>query len=369
MEWVPRLTAVLGVVAAVGGCVVHIVPDDRMCAACTLGDEAQHARARRLRDHVETLALCIGERSYRVPQSLDAAADWIEKRLDAIRVRLPDGRATVTPRPYKIDPDQMRAIKLRARCRVCPQDPELRSLVGPTFRNVELAIAGERPGAGSVVVGAHYDSDSFESRGCNPGADDNASGVAAMVELAEMIADDVAKQPLDRNVLFVAFTNEEEPFFQTDAMGSRVYARRQRPDDVVAMLSLETLGYYSDERGSQAVPPLVDGPDTGNFVAFVANRRSSELLEQALSAFRDSGGFRAIGIRAWEQVPGITWSDHWSFWREKIPALMVTDTALNRNLCYHRACDTPDRLDYARMALVVAGLKRVVVELATVAGR
>jgi hypothetical protein len=365
---ISRSAVLLVAAAAICGC-VHVDRDNRMGAACAIGDDVEHARARRLRADVEALALDLGERSYRAPQRLEQAAAWVERRFHEVREQLPSGRATLDPCSYTISEKQQRQVHARAGCGTCPNDPEILQLSGSRFRNVALTVPGARPEAGSVVVGAHFDSDSFESRGCNPGADDNASGVAAMLELARMIAARVGERPLDRSVVFVGFTNEEEPFFHTDAMGSRVYAAHQRPRNVIAMLSLETLGYYSEARGSQDVPPLVSAPDTGNFVAFVGNVRSAALLERALVVFRGAVLFPAHGIRAPEILPGIGWSDHWSFWREGIPALMITDTAPNRNRCYHRACDTPDRLDYERLARVVTGLEAVIEELANVERR
>ena len=369
-----RGIATLLTVAPLAAACLRVDPDERMEVPCTtIRSPIVHRTSdltgpvrNRLRHHVEHLASRIGERSYRKPDALEEAGQWIEKRFRRIVTDAALTDATVVGKAYTITADQHADVLHEADCGSCPYDQELTRLNGKSFRNIELIIKGAKGGSGSIVIGAHYDSDSFESRGCNPGADDNASGVAAMLELAAMAAQRTNR--LDRDLVFVAFTNEEEPFFHTSAMGSRVYATTQGPKDVVAMLSLETLGYYADERGTQERPPVirwfVDLPDTGNFIAFVGNRRSSALLEQSLTAFRKAVRFPAYGFKAWELLPGVTWSDHWSFWKSCVPALMVTDTAPSRNRCYHRICDTPDRLDYARMEQVVHGLDAVVAELA-----
>ena len=151
-------------------------------------------------------------------------------------------------------------------------------------------------------------------------------------------------------------------------MGSRVYARRSkaRGENIVAMFSLETIGYYSDRPGSQRYPfPLgFFYPSTGSFIAFVSNLSSRALLHEVLASFRRHAAFPAEGVAAPAFIPGVDWSDHWSFWKEGYPALMVTDTAPYRYPYYHTAQDTPDRVDYERTARVVTGLHRMLRELA-----
>ncbi len=209
-----------------------------------------------------------------------------------------------------------------------------------------------------VVIGAHYDSPPG-----SPGADDNASGTAAVLELARLFRD---RKPA-RTIRFVTFVNEEPPFFQTKLMGSRVFAAEAagKGEKIVAMLALESIGYYSDAPGTQRYPfPLsVFYPDTGNFIGFVGNFNSRALLRRCIRAFRESTRFPSEGVLAPEFITGIGWSDHWSFWREGYPALMVTDTALYRNPRYHEQTDTPDSLDYGRMARVVSGLLKILTEV------
>ena len=237
-----------------------------------------------------------------------------------------------------------------------------RFMAGPApVRNIEVEVKGGSRASEIVIVGAHYDSVAGA-----PGANDNGSGVAAMLELARLA---FGSRPA-RTVRFVAFVNEEPPFHHSDAMGSRHYARRskERGENIVAMLSLETIGYYSDRPGSQHYPfPLgFFYPSTGNFVAFVSNLSSRALLHEAVAGFRRHAQFPSQAVAAPAFIPGVDWSDHWSFWQEGWPALMVTDTAPYRYPHYHTARDTPDKVDYERLARVVTGLHGMLRELARV---
>jgi len=228
-------------------------------------------------------------------------------------------------------------------------------------RNLETGIPGAARAGEIVVVGAHYDSVAGAV-----GANDNGSGVAALIELARLAR---GSKPA-RTLRFVAFVNEEPPFYHSDAMGSRQYARRSREsnESIVAMLSLETVGYYSEQPGSQRYPfPLgFFYPSTGNFIAFVSNLASRALLHEALASFRRHAAFPSEGVAAPAFIPGVDWSDHWSFWQEGWPALMVTDTAPYRYPHYHTAQDTPDKVDYERLARVVTGLHGMLRDLAQV---
>jgi Zn-dependent M28 family amino/carboxypeptidase len=235
-------------------------------------------------------------------------------------------------------------------------------LSGPAeVRNIEVEVKGGARASEIVIVGAHYDS----VLGA-PGANDNGSGVAAVIELARLFA---AEKPA-RTLRLVAFVNEEPPFYHSDAMGSRHYARRskERGENILAMLSLETIGYYSDLPGSQRYPfPLgLFYPSTGNFIAFVSNLTSRALLHETLASFRRHAGIPSEGVAAPAIIPGVDWSDHWSFWREGWAALMVTDTAPYRYPHYHSAQDTPEKVDYERLARVVTGLHGMLRELVQV---
>jgi Zn-dependent M28 family amino/carboxypeptidase len=235
---------------------------------------------------------------------------------------------------------------------------------GRRCENIEAELAGTGAAAGEIViVGAHYDAVDG-----SPAANDNASGVAAVLALARRFAG----KPAPRTLRFVAFANEEPGYFQTDLMGSWVYAKgcKARGDRVVAMMSLETIGYFSSEPGSQKYPIPGLGmlyPTTGNFIAFVANTSSRGLLRQALASFRRHAQLPSEGAALPTGVPGVGWSDHWAFWQHGYPAFMITDTAPFRYPHYHARSDTPDKLDYESMARLVLGLEPVIRDLADAA--
>ena len=229
---------------------------------------------------------------------------------------------------------------------------------GLEFSVQEFVSAGRRvrnieAGAGDIVVGAHYDTVPG-----SPGADDNASGVAVLIELAAM------KMP----VRLVAFANEEPPYSFGPDMGSWAWAKRARDrgEPIRAMFSLEMLGYYRDTAGSQRYPaPLgLFYPDRADFIAFVGDLGARGLVRRSIGAFRKSAEFPSEGVAAPAFIPGVTWSDHWSFRRHGYPAIMITDTAFYRYPHYHLPNDTPDKLDYERMARVTLGLAAMLNELA-----
>lgn len=282
----------------------------------------QQSLATRLRADVERLDGDMGGRSLFYPRRLAEAAVFLDDSLKAA------GYATTT-------------YSFTVRGTACP--------------NIEVVVPGRSRPDEVVVIGAHYDA--FQG---SPAADDNASGVAGVLALARHFHD----HPADRTLRFVLFVNEEPPSFMTEDMGSLVYARacRARSDRIVAMLSLETIGYFSETEGSQQYPPPLGQlyPSRGDFIAFVGNYGSRRLVRDSLAAFRASEKFPSEGAALFEGIPGVGWSDHWSFWQCGYPALMVTDTAPFRNPNYHTAADTPDTLDYGRMARVVTGLRGVV---------
>lgn len=283
--------------------------------------------ADRLALHVRHLAADIGERNLWRYEQLRAASRYVQ---DAFREH-----------GYQVDLQSFESD-------------------GFTVENVEAERRGAIHPEEIVVIGAHYDS----VIGC-PGANDNASGMAALIELAGIFA---GRSP-GRTVRFVGFVNEEPPFFQTGRMGSVHYARRaaDRRERLVAMLSIETIGAYSDERGSQRFPlPLFRWfyPDTGNFIAFVGDIRSRQLVRRTVAAFRRRTAFASEGAAVPGWIPGVSWSDHWSFWQHGYQAIMVTDTALFRYPAYHTPDDTPDKIDCGRIARVVSGLVDVIDDLA-----
>ena len=279
-----------------------------------------------LRAHVEMLAGRIGERHVSRPAALHAAADYIRKQWQ----------------------DQGHRLSIQS-YRVGNLD----------CHNLEVTVPGNARAGQILLVGAHYDTVPG-----SPGADDNASGIAALLEIGRALA---TANPR-RTIRLAAFVNEEPPFFYGDQMGSMIYARaaRQRGDDIVLMMSLEMLGYYDGRAGSQAYPPLLSFffPDRGDFIAFVSNLASRRQLAEAVQAFKANSDFPVESLATLWFVPGVAWSDQLSFWRQDYPALMVTDTAFYRNRHYHSPHDTPEKLDYASMARVVDGLGRAILTLA-----
>lgn len=226
---------------------------------------------------------------------------------------------------------------------------------GRRVANIEAERRGSRRPDRILVIGAHYDSVND-----SPGANDNASGVAVMIELARMYA---ALAP-QVTVRFVAFVNEEPPYFMTTAMGSFRYAAdaAARGEDITLMISLETIGYFSDEASSQRYPfPFgLVLPSRGNFLAMVSNMGSVRALRAGAKAFRSATHLPLIASPAPAWIPGVAWSDHWSFWHHGFRALMLTDTALYRYPHYHLGSDTPERLDYKRTAQVLTGCAAII---------
>lgn len=218
------------------------------------------------------------------------------------------------------------------------------------FRNVIGRFGdGERR---CVIVGAHYDT-------CDdtPGADDNASGTAALIELAYLLG----KSPTGIPVELVAYTLEEPPFFRTGHMGSAVHAKRfadaKRP--AAGMISLEMVGYYSDEWKSQSYPVLLLRliyPSRGNFISVIGRWDQGAWIKGVKAGMKGATDLPVYSMRAPSFLQGIDYSDHFNYWRYGIPALMVTDTAFYRNMAYHTPDDVPERLDYSRLAKVVAGV-------------
>jgi Peptidase family M28 len=234
---------------------------------------------------------------------------------------------------------------------------------GKAVRNIDVTVEPARGKSDPevIVVGAHYDS-VFGS----PGANDNASGAAAVIELARLLRD------LDgvgaKRIRLALFVNEEPPYFRTEAMGSLHYARAltRRNERVIAMYSLETIGFYSSAPGSQVYPAPFGliFPDRGDFVAFVGLLGSRALVHETMRSFRAHTAFPTIGGVAPGFVPGIGWSDHWAFAEHGFQAVMITDTAPFRYPHYHRSSDTPDKVDTENVARVVKGIERVIRDLA-----
>ncbi len=286
----------------------------------------QSELAIRLAAHVKFLSATIGERSITRVGSLKATTEYLRSNFVAAGYSVED-------RPYQVE--------------------------GQEVSNLEASLPGSDNTAGTIVVGAHYDSVAG-----TVGANDNCTGVASVLELARLLR----ASKLRRNVRFVLFVSEEPPYFQTSNMGSLVYARQLRRDGVPisAMISLETIGYYSDAPGSQKYPPVLSlfYPSRGNFIGFVGDEESRDLVRRSIRSFRETTSFPSEGVAAPSNWPGVGWSDHWSFWQEGYPAIMITDTAVFRYPYYHTTSDTLDKVDFGMAARVVDGLQRVVMSLA-----
>ncbi len=279
-----------------------------------------------LEKHVRMLGGTIGDRNIARPGTLEKTRDYLEKELGSMNL-------VVTKQTFYVG--------------------------SVACDNLSVDIPGAAKAREIVLVGAHYDSAEDAA-----GADDNGSGVAATLALAKVFR---GKTP-GRTVRFVLFANEEPPYFWTETMGSVQYARaaRARGDAIVAMLSLETIGFYKEEAGTQHYPFPMSAfyGDRGDFIGFVGNTASRGLVHEIIGAFRGNTQFPSEGAALPAFIAGVGWSDQWSFWKEGYAGVMVTDTAPFRNPNYHTKSDLPDTLDYPRFARVVRGLEHVIDVLA-----
>lgn len=300
----------------------------------------------RLQKHVTTLGGDIGARSHFVPSSLALAEEYIRAAWNEQGYRVATKEYTFDAKTYGL------SGKISA-------------------RNYEVEIQGKTRPEEIVLVGAHYDALEFV-----PGANDNASSVAALLEISQAFKEVTP----DRTVRFVAFVNEEPPFFATPDMGSVVYARGAKldRDNIVATVVLDELGYYSDEPESQTTTcrgrPVIE-PTVGNFIAFVGNRASKDVVDRSATVFNASDQFPSAtvivdgpsmnigGLNVYNEFPEAAASDHSAFWSYGYPALLVTDTAMFRYPYDHSYGDTPDKVDYPSLALVTNGLVNVIKDL------
>lgn len=278
--------------------------------------------ADRLEGHVDVLAELIGPRHIGKPTSMAAAATYVEREFTALG-------------------DEV--------------ERQTYDAGGLEVANLIVERRGNHRPEEVIVIGAHYD-----TVPTTPGADDNASAVAVLIEVARRLC----SSPGRRTVRFVAFACEESPHGFTQTMGSRVYARRcaSAGERVVAMLCLEMVGYYTTEPDSQAAPPGIPRflrwifPKRGDFLAVVGNMRSWRLVWRFRRGFKRAVRFPLFSISLPEKIEDIRRSDHSSFWDVGYRAVMITDTSFLRNPNYHLPSDTPDTLDYERMAQVTIGV-------------
>lgn len=301
-------------IAVIAPLAAYVAITQPMMPAVPLSRKIQ-ADADKLKQHVVYLSETVAPRSFEHAPKLRAASRYIQVQLAAVgaQVVLQD---------------------------VIVQDEK--------FTNV-IARFGPTEGP-LLVIGAHYD-----AHDTTPGADDNASGVAGLLELARLFAQNPPKRPVE----LVAYTLEEPPHFRTEHMGSVWHAKSLQGQDVEMMISLEMLGYFSDEEGSQSYPvPLLDKiyPTRGNFIGIVGRFSDWAAVRSLKGTMSGASDLPVVSINAPALLTGVDFSDHRSYWAEGITAIMVTDTAFFRNHEYHQAGDTADRLDYVRMAKVVQGI-------------
>ncbi len=287
----------------------------------------QKSSSVRLKEILVHLSETIGERNLRKPEKLNEAADFIFKSF---------AKSGYSPERQTFQVAGMECV------------------------NIVVEVKGTTYPDEIILAGAHYDS----VQG-SPGANDNGTGTAALLLIAEKLRD----KKFARTLRFVAFSNEEPPYFQRDGyMGSWVYAKacRERGDDLQVVISLETMGYFTDEPQSQKYPPLLAAlyPSTGNFIGFVSNLESRQLLQDTFIKFRKHCQIPSERAALPGELQGVGWSDHWSFWQEGYQGIMVTDTALFRYPHYHLDTDTVDKIDFDRYSQVVDGLTEVVADFA-----
>ena len=279
----------------------------------------------RLEWHVRMLSTTYVPRDATHPEHLDRVAAYI-------RQEFAQANARVVEQPYVVN--------------------------GQTYRNV---IGSYGPDTTErIVIGAHYD-----AAGPYPGADDNASGIAGLIELAYLLGN----VPLPIQVELIAYTLEEPPYFRTPLMGSAVHAQSLQAQGVPVrvMVSLEMIGYFNDAPNSQRFPASILKlfyPSQGNFIALVGKVGQGAVVRHAKRAMRGASSLPVYSINAPRLVPGVDFSDHRNYWAAGYPALMMTDTAFYRNPHYHTTYDTPDTVDYLRMAMVVQGVYAVVLAFA-----
>ncbi len=271
----------------------------------------------KLREHVETLSQRFFPRDWQHRDNLDQCADYIARHFK-------QAGAAVEFQSFTVGKSQYRNVVGRFN-------------VGKGRR---------------VIVGAHYD-----AYGEFPGADDNASGVAALIELASLVGHNTLTNPVE----LVAYVLEEPPFFRSDYMGSAVHAKslERNGEDIRGVIVLEMVGYFSDEWGSQGYPaPILRliYPNRGNFIGVVGRWDQGDWIKTLKVGMKGVTDLPVYSIRAPALIPGIDFSDHMNYWPSGVKAIMVTDTAFYRNKVYHLADDTADRLDYNRMAKVVVAV-------------
>lgn len=308
-----------------------------------------------LRRHVQVLAEEIGERNHYHQAAYDKAAQYIADEFRRMG--------------YEVERQSYRI----------PAREEYLSAAGKTAVNLEVRKPGTDPEAPWLVVGAHYDTrvgmpkwnchgPVIPAKTGTPGANDNGSGVAALLALAEALR----HVPTRHGIIFVAYANEEAPFFQQDEMGSRQHARKLvrelGKERILGMMTPETLGVYSPrlnkKRRSAVAGSLFGIPDRCDYVAFMSTNMGRDFARRCADVFTEQCRFPVRTINFAYMTRGVAWSDDWSYMKEGIPSFAITDTAYMRSDDYHETSDTPDKLDYREFAEVVLGLEKMLTTLA-----
>lgn len=297
---------------------------------CVLTNIPASASEAALKGHVEKLAMEIGIRSIYNPTKLSASEAYIREQLIAYGYE---------PQTHQYSVNVPGAGKIEV-------------------ANISVILPGSSPKAPVLVVGAHYD-----TAPGTPGADDNASGVATLLELARRLKGTKGGAELH----LVAFCTEEPPYFGTVNMGSYRYAKSLKDEkrELMGMIALEMLGFYSDEKNSQSYPPFLSlfFPSKANYIAVISNRKSKKFLKKFKESFKPSGELRVVTAALPGIFQAISFSDHSSFWKHGYKGIMITDTAFLRNPHYHERGDTPETLNYGRMLNVLDGIEKAVIEL------
>lgn len=322
--FIPIIAGIFTIVLAIAYFLMIWMPGTSYQGTLPTLSSAEDQLRNALRSDVEMLSETIGQRNSLNYAGIKKAAEFLEAELNTAGY-------TVNHNKYQID--------------------------GKDYDNLEVEIKGNDRPDQIILIGAHYDSVPF-----SPGANDNTSGTAATLELAKLFA----KTKPARTLRFVHFVNEEQPFARTENMGSLVYAKQAKAkgETIMAMFSLESLGYYTDRPNSQPYPaPLsLFYPSVGNFISFIGNVDSRKLVRTAIHDFRLKAKFPSEGAALPNLIPGVGSSDHWSFWQMGYPAIMVTDTANYRDPNYHQSSDRAENLDYDRFARVTFGLAQVIAD-------
>lgn len=277
-------------------------------------EQADISDTLKIREHLEFLTKADQFRNFRNVERLDSVAAYIYREFDQYA-------DTTFYQEYEVN--------------------------GSIYRNVVCSFGAYHDDR--VVVGAHYD-----VCGDQEGADDNATGVAGLLELARLLEGDTLMERID----LVAYSLEEPPFFRTEQMGSYIHAKSLVDDgiDVIGMVCLEMIGYFDDDKGSQEYP--VGGMKSvygtkGDYIALVSQMGPGRFVQQFNKDFKNTNRIRTKEIAAPKSMTGIDFSDHLNYWKFGFSALMITDTAFFRNKHYHEKSDTMEKLDLARMADVI----------------